>query len=241
MSDERGLRVFDAPNVRVLSEEVTLAIEKAIFLGAVTPGQRLVESEIARQMGVSKAPVREALRNLETLGLVVSSPRRGTFVTSLSATLASEAFSFRTLIECYAVRLAVPKLVDGHLRAMAELDRASDASSDDYPMQIEYDLRVHDLLPQRPRDALAQDRHPGPRPSDSRAGGARRRWRRGRLDRTSGRGRASPPGEACARRHHPVREEGGVREAARADRAGDPVAARVEADRAPQSSPSIAP
>ena len=146
VNDERSLQIFDAPHVRALSEEVTLAIEKAIFLGTVTPGQRLVESEIARQMGTSKAPVREALRNLETLGLVVSNPRRGTFVTSLSATLASEAFSFRAIMECYAVRLALPNLTEEHFLAMAEFDRASDASTSDYPMQIEYDLRVHDLL-----------------------------------------------------------------------------------------------
>jgi DNA-binding GntR family transcriptional regulator len=146
VTDERELQVFDAPHVRVLSDEVTLAIERAIFLGSVVPGQRLVESEIARQMGISKAPVREALRALESLGLVVSNPRRGTFVTSLSATLASEAFSLRTLMECYAIRLALPRLTENHFAAMAEFDRASDASNDDYPMQIEYDLRVHDLL-----------------------------------------------------------------------------------------------
>ena len=146
MVDSSAIPIFDTPHVRVLSEEVTLAIEKAIFLGSVTPGQRLVESEIARQMGISKAPVREALRNLETLGLVVSHPRRGTFVTSLSATLASEAFSLRALLECYALRLAVGKLTDEHFQRMAEEDRLSDASYNDYAMQIEHDLRVHDQL-----------------------------------------------------------------------------------------------
>jgi DNA-binding GntR family transcriptional regulator len=146
VTEQQDLQVFDAPQVRVLSDEVTLAIEKAIFLGTVVPGQRLVESDIARQMGISKAPVREALRALETLGLVVSNPRRCTFVTSPSATLASEAFSLRALMECYAIRIALPRLTEDHFAAMAEFDRRSDASYEDYPMQIEYDLRVHDLL-----------------------------------------------------------------------------------------------
>src|SRR5437867_3099514 len=64
-------QVFDAPRSKVLRDDVVLAIERAVLRGDVAPGQRLLENEIARQMGISKAPVREALRRLEQLGLVV--------------------------------------------------------------------------------------------------------------------------------------------------------------------------
>ena len=50
-------------------------------------------------MGISKAPVREALRELERLGLVVSYPRRGTFIAEITPTVASEVYSFRAVIE----------------------------------------------------------------------------------------------------------------------------------------------
>src|SRR4051812_3672994 len=58
---DAGKPVFSPSRSGVLRQEVTLAIEKAILLGAIAPGQRLVESDVANQMGISKAPVREAL------------------------------------------------------------------------------------------------------------------------------------------------------------------------------------
>jgi DNA-binding GntR family transcriptional regulator len=139
-------QVFAPPRAGVLRQEVTLAIEQAILLGSVAPGQRLVEAEVAAQMGISKAPVREAFRSLEQLGLVVNRPRRGTFVTAPTATLAGEAFSLRTLLETYAARLAVHSVQDSHLARMRRyLEHAADVW-DDYPQRIEYDLKMHDVL-----------------------------------------------------------------------------------------------
>jgi DNA-binding GntR family transcriptional regulator len=138
--------VFTPPRGAVLRQEVTLAIEKAILLGAIAPGQRLVEADVANQMGISKAPVREALRSLEQLGLVVNRPRRGTFVTPVTATLAGEAFSLRALLETYAARLAVRTVQESHLTRMREyLEHAADVW-DDYPARVEYDLKMHDVL-----------------------------------------------------------------------------------------------
>jgi len=138
--------VFAPPRGAVLRQEVTLAIEKAILLGAIAPGQRLVEADVASQMGISKAPVREALRSLEQLGLVVNRPRRGTFVTPVTATLAGEAFSLRALLETYAARLAVRRVQESHLTRMREyLEHAADVW-DDYPARVEYDLKMHDVL-----------------------------------------------------------------------------------------------
>jgi DNA-binding GntR family transcriptional regulator len=138
--------IFTPPRGAVLRQEVTLAIEKAILLGAIAPGQRLVEADVASQMGISKAPVREALRSLEQLGLVVNRPRRGTFVTPITATFAGEAFSLRALLETYAARLAVHHVQESHLTRMRTyLEHAADVW-DDYPARVEYDLRMHDVL-----------------------------------------------------------------------------------------------
>ena len=138
--------VFTPPRGAVLRQEVTLAIEKAILLGAIAPGQRLVEADVANQMGISKAPVREALRSLEQLGLVVNRPRRGTFVTPITATLAGEAFSLRALLETYAARLAVQSVTESHLTRMRQYLEHSAEVWDDYPARIEYDLKMHDVL-----------------------------------------------------------------------------------------------
>jgi len=77
--------VFEQVPHRSLREAALSAIRQAILRGDLIPGQRLVESDIAEQMGMSRAPVRGALRQLETEGLVVSEPHRGSFVAELSA------------------------------------------------------------------------------------------------------------------------------------------------------------
>jgi DNA-binding GntR family transcriptional regulator len=132
-----------------LRDEVVVAIERAVLVGSIAPGQRLVEAEIARQMGISKAPVREALRELERLGLVVSYPRRGTFVADITPTVASEAFSLRAVIEAYAGRLAVARCSEDDIVQMEQLLAEADAVPLDEQSvfhRVELDLAFHDQL-----------------------------------------------------------------------------------------------
>jgi DNA-binding GntR family transcriptional regulator len=141
---------FDVARAPALRDEVVLAIERAVLVGAIAPGQRLVELDIARQMGISKAPVREALRELERLGLVVSYPRRGTFVTEITPTVATEVYSFRAVIESYAARLAVGRATEGDLAAMEDLLNQADAqdptTEDGVMRQVDLDLAFHDVI-----------------------------------------------------------------------------------------------
>ncbi len=140
---------FDAPRASGLRDGVVLSIERAVLNGAVAPGQRLVESEIARQMGISKAPVREALRELERLGLVVSYPRRGTFVAEVTPAMASEAYSLRAVLESYAGRLAVARFEETDLQRMEELLVEADAiapGADHFINRAELDLAFHDEI-----------------------------------------------------------------------------------------------
>jgi DNA-binding GntR family transcriptional regulator len=69
----------------LLSDKVYVLVRRAILDGTQAPGSRLVESEIARSLGVSQAPVRDAIKRLAHEGLVTSLPRRGSYVTELSA------------------------------------------------------------------------------------------------------------------------------------------------------------
>jgi DNA-binding GntR family transcriptional regulator len=139
---------FEAARAPGLRDEVVVAVERAVLTGSVGPGQRLVESEIARQMGISKAPVREALRELERLGLVVSYPRRGTFVADLTPSMASEAYSLRAVVESYAARLAASRATEHQLAGMEELIAQTDAepthSIDHLIRRAELDLAFHD-------------------------------------------------------------------------------------------------
>lgn len=99
-------------------------IRLAILRGQLAPGQVLRQEELAKQFGLSRAPVREALRQLETEGLVVSYPNRGTVVAELSPEDIEEVFLIRITLETTALRLSVPKMTESDFRkAEAVLDQ----------------------------------------------------------------------------------------------------------------------
>lgn len=99
-------------------------IRLAILRGQLAPGQVLKQEELAKQFGLSRVPVREALRQLEAEGLVVSYPHRGTVVAALSAEDIAEVFFIRTTLETTVLQLAVPKMTESDfLKAETVLDQ----------------------------------------------------------------------------------------------------------------------
>jgi DNA-binding GntR family transcriptional regulator len=92
-----------------LKQQVQARLKQAILDGALAPGEQLVEGEIARQFGVSRSPVREAIQDLERQGYVVKKPRRGTFVTDLNPQSVVEIYSLRILLEGYAAAIVAAK------------------------------------------------------------------------------------------------------------------------------------
>jgi DNA-binding GntR family transcriptional regulator len=117
------------------SSLVDLAVRRLrteILSGALVPGERLVEEQLTRRFGISRAPLREALRLLGQQGLVEHLPRRGVRVTRLSARDMDELFTLRDALERFAVRCAFGGggLPDpgrlGNLRAaVAEIERCA--------------------------------------------------------------------------------------------------------------------
>jgi DNA-binding GntR family transcriptional regulator len=95
---------------------VAEGIRLAILRGRLVAGQALRQEELAKQFGLSRAPVREALRQLEAEGLVVSYPHRGTVVAKLSPEDIEEVFLIRIALETTALRLSVPKMTDSDFR-----------------------------------------------------------------------------------------------------------------------------
>ena len=92
-----------------LRQQVYDALVDALLDGRLEPGDRLREYQIAKQMGVSQVPVREAFRQLEEQGILVSYPNRGTFVVSIDENDAHEIYMLRINLESLAVRLATPR------------------------------------------------------------------------------------------------------------------------------------
>jgi DNA-binding GntR family transcriptional regulator len=97
-------------DVRTLKEQVVKLLREAILSGRIKPGQRLNESELSRDLGLSRIPVREALQKLQEQGLVVDVPRRGKFVINLTEEEIQKINSLRIILEGEALRLARCKI-----------------------------------------------------------------------------------------------------------------------------------
>jgi DNA-binding GntR family transcriptional regulator len=109
---------FTRSNLRAQIKDVIL---QRIVSGEYRPGARLVETRIAQELGVSQAPVREALRDLEQLGCIVHEPFRGCSVRAFSAEELLEAFPVRAALEALAARLAAERISEPELLRLAEL------------------------------------------------------------------------------------------------------------------------
>jgi DNA-binding GntR family transcriptional regulator len=117
----------------VLSAQVKDRMLQWVLQGELAPGARIIETRIARQLGTSQAPVREALRDLATLGLVEMHPFRGARVREPAPDELIEAMELRGELEAIAARSAVRRIDDAGLARMRELldeMRASAARGD---------------------------------------------------------------------------------------------------------------
>ena len=125
------------PRGTVLGDEVYNAIGEAILDGRLAPGEHLRDHELARWLGVSRTPVREALQRLERTGLVEVSPNRFTRVTQPDPGLVGETHEFVVLLLGNIVRLAVVRCSDETLAALLDdIDAVIAASRRDDRMGI---------------------------------------------------------------------------------------------------------
>jgi DNA-binding GntR family transcriptional regulator len=128
--------------------QVARILTKAIIEGRLPPGAKVVEAGVARELGISRAPVREAARLLERQGLLVANPRRGFFVRKLEPTDIDEIYDLRICVECHAGVLAAKNLTpesrDALRRQIAVLYETADL--DDPARQVEEDYNFHRLI-----------------------------------------------------------------------------------------------
>ncbi len=131
----------------VLREQVKDALLQRIVRGELKPGDRLVETRIAQELGTSQAPVREALRDLELLRLVESAPFKGARVRELGDDELVEIYPVRAALEELAARLATSAL-DGDVAALeAELTAMRTAArSGDLHLLVDHDFAFHRLI-----------------------------------------------------------------------------------------------
>ena len=107
----------------MLREEIREAVIDEILSGRLAPGSRIVETQLAKQFGVSQAPVREALRDLALFGFVVCSPFRSTYVRQISTADLLKSYPVRAALESVAAREAATVIDDETLAKLEELHR----------------------------------------------------------------------------------------------------------------------
>jgi DNA-binding GntR family transcriptional regulator len=123
-------------------------LEKAILIGELKPRERLVEFELAERLGLSRTPIREALRRLEERGLVRILPRRGAVVADLSPEDAESIHEVRVCLETLATRLALGAITPQQVAQISELEAACArlASSGDIIALMAANDRFHDAI-----------------------------------------------------------------------------------------------
>ena len=123
-------------------------LRRAIVAGELRPGQRVGQEEIAERLGVSLAPVREALASLEQEGQLTYKPRRGYFVTELRLEDLREIYELRTLLEDRAARRAAPLLGEGALERieLAAREVVEAAAAGDVAAELAANRRFHFAL-----------------------------------------------------------------------------------------------
>jgi len=112
-----------------LAINVANIIRDSITKGDFPPGMHLVEIPMAQQLGISRGPLREALRILETEGLVESFPGRGSFVTQVSERNIREVYSLRHLLETETVKLAIKNGTQEDIKKLDEILKAMFAAA----------------------------------------------------------------------------------------------------------------
>lgn len=139
---------------RPLRELVCENIRQAIIDGTFSPGERLMEIQLADEMGVSRTPVREAIRKLELEGFVVMIPRRGTYVADISIKDINEVYEIRTCLDVLAAGLAAERISDEELEKLQRLlvEIGQSIENGNIEKIVEIDTAFHDVLYQASRN-----------------------------------------------------------------------------------------
>ena len=131
-----------------LREIVFESMREAILSGVLQPGERLMEIQLAEEMGVSRTPVREAIRKLELENFVVMIPRKGAYVAGVSSKDVADVFEIRSALEGLAAGLAAERITEDELEQMERVlfYRATEGDVMDLEQIVKSDTDFHALV-----------------------------------------------------------------------------------------------
>jgi DNA-binding GntR family transcriptional regulator len=132
----------------LLRDVVTERIAQAITRGELRPRERVSAGQLARELGVSRSPVREALRVLENDGLIVWEPRRGATVAAVEAQDVEHYYALRALLQEECVRLATPRVTADQIRRLEEMLAEMEvvAAAERFGEYLDLNVRFRELV-----------------------------------------------------------------------------------------------
>ncbi|MCJ7688098.1 MAG: GntR family transcriptional regulator [Clostridiaceae bacterium] len=129
----------------LIRDEISEYIKEAILSGELKPGDRIVETRWARELGVSQSPVREAIRELEMIGLVENTPFQGSYVKELTIKDIRDSYRVRLSLETLGMKEAVASITDEQLLKIYKVMKDMEAAAEnlDFNLYIKLDTLFH--------------------------------------------------------------------------------------------------
>ncbi|QGG48692.1 GntR family transcriptional regulator [Heliorestis convoluta] len=147
---ERRFVPIKLDNYRPLRDIVFENLREAIIEGVLKPGERLMEIQLAEEMGVSRTPVREAIRKLELEGFIVMVPRKGAYVAGISVKDITDVFELRAALEALAAGLAAQRITEAEIeeleRLLVHTSGSSSSKQFDLEVLVAGDISLHDII-----------------------------------------------------------------------------------------------
>lgn len=131
-----------------LRDVVFQTLREAILRGELKPGERLMELQLAAQLGVSRTPIREAIRMLEQEGLAVTMPRKGAEVAKMTLKGMEDVLEIREALDILACQLACDRITDELLVTLEEKKKAFETSLETKDVKViaDADISFHDVI-----------------------------------------------------------------------------------------------
>ncbi|SDL81494.1 transcriptional regulator, GntR family [Geoalkalibacter ferrihydriticus] len=126
---------------QTLREKILETIRDAILRGVLKPGEKVAEPELAERFGISRTPIREAFRQLESEGYLTVIPRKGAVVTALSERDVKEFYAIKAILEGYAARIAAKNLSDREIERLESINERLQQLADEGDVKAFY--RTH--------------------------------------------------------------------------------------------------
>ena len=108
---------------QTLREQIVSSLREAIIKGELYPGQKLTEPELAEKLGISRTPIREAFRQLESEGFLTVIPRRGAVVSRITRKEIDDFYELKSLLEGYAARIGAEKITEKGIEKLRKINQ----------------------------------------------------------------------------------------------------------------------